>query len=154
MMVQEVMHAEKKFTLEYVKASPDLPDLEYAHDGDVAFDLRNAEEEYILKPMEKKVFSSGIKMSIPPHHVGSIRDRSGMAAKFSVHTMAGVIDPNFRGEIGIVLINLGKEDFKVEKHMRIAQMLIQPVQIVTLKPTATLSETNRGEGGFGSSGYK
>jgi len=68
--------------------------------------------------------------------------------------MAGVIDPNFRGELGVVLINLGKQDFKIEKHMRIAQMLIQQADVVEFNPVDELSESNRGENWQGSSGYK
>ena len=93
-------------------------------------------------------------MEIPKGFVGNIRDRSGLPAKYSIHTMAGIIDPGFRGEIGIVMINLGNQEIKIEKHMRIAQMLIQPVEIVEFNEVEELSETERGEGGFGSSGHK
>lgn len=140
--------------MKYVKMDSDLPDLAYANPGDVAFDLRSVEPDYILKSMEKKVFKTGIKMEIPENFVGNIRDRSGIAGKNAIHTMAGVIDPGFRGEIGVVLINLGHTEFKIEKYMRIAQMLIQPVEIVKLHPVAELSETKRGEGAWGSTGTK
>ncbi|MGV8087229.1 MAG: dUTP diphosphatase [Candidatus Woesearchaeota archaeon] len=140
--------------LKFMKTDKDVPNPEYIRDGDVAFDLRSNEEDYILKPMEKKVFKTGLKIELPIGHVGNIRDRSGLAAKHSIHSMAGIIDPNYRGEIGIVLINLGNEDFKVEKNMRIAQMLIQKCEIVEFTEIMEMSETNRGEGNFGSSGYK
>jgi dUTP pyrophosphatase len=140
--------------IRYVKLDKDSPDLAYANPGDVAFDLRNIEPDYLLKSMEKKVFRTGIKMEIPEFFVGNIRDRSGMAAKNTIHTMAGVIDPGFRGEIGVVLINLGNTEFKVEKYMRIAQMLIQPVEIAKLHPVTELSETKRGDGAWGSTGTK
>jgi dUTP pyrophosphatase len=120
----------------------------------VAFDLQSNEEDYILKPMEKKVFKTGIKIELPKNHVGNIRDRSGLAIKHSIHTMAGIIDPNYRGEVGVVVINLGNTEFKVEKYMRIAQMLIQHCEIVEFEEIKEMSETNRGENGFGSSGYK
>jgi len=132
----------------------EMPPLGYAKSGDVAFDLRSAEEDYTLKPMEWKVFRTGIKMELPEEHVGNIRDRSGMAAKFGIHTMAGIIDPGFRGEVGVVLINLGGKDFLIEKYTRIAQMLVQPVTIVTFDEVEELSTTERGEGGFGSTGQK
>ena len=132
----------------------DMPPLAYAKAGDVAFDLRSVEDNHILKPMEWKVFRTGIKMELPEAHVGNIRDRSGIAAKSGIHTMAGIIDPGFRGEIGVVLINLSGKYFLVEKYMRIAQMLVQPVKIVTFEEVEELSETERGEGAFGSTGRK
>jgi len=140
--------------LRFIKVDKDVPNPAYIRDGDIAFDLRSNEEDYILKPMEKKVFKSGLKLEIPVGFVGNIRDRSGLPAKQSIHTMAGIIDPNFRGEIGIILINLGHEEFKIEKNMRIAQMLIQKCEIVQFEEANELAETNRGENGFGSSGYK
>ena len=140
--------------LNYVKVDKEMPDPAYARDGDIAFDLRSVEVDYILKPMEKKVFRTGIKVEIPPGHVGSIRDRSGLPAKHSIHTMAGVIDPNFRGEMGVILINLSNQDFKVEKYMRIAQMLIIKAEVVEFNLVDELSETNRGENWQASSGYK
>lgn len=140
--------------LKFMKIDKDVLNPEYSREGDVAFDLRSNEEDYTLKPMEKKVFKTGLKIELPIGHVGNIRDRSGLAAKHAIHTLAGIIDPNYRGEVGVVLINLGNEDFKVEKNMRIAQMLIQKCEIVEFTEITEMSETNRGEGGFGSSGYK
>jgi dUTP pyrophosphatase len=140
--------------LNVLKLDKTLPDLQYAKAGDVAFDLRSVEDDYTLKPMEHKIFKTGIAMELPEKHVGNIRDRSGMAGKYAIHVMGGIIDPGYRGEIGIVLINLSGKDFVVEKHMRIAQMLIQPVEIVTFENVDTLSETERGEGSFGSTGKK
>lgn len=140
--------------LKFIKLDENVPNPEYSRVGDIAFDLRSNEEDYILKPMEKKIFNTGIKMMLPKDHVGNIRDRSGLAAKHAIHSMAGIIDPNYRGEIGVVIINLGNIEFKVEKYMRIAQMLIQRCEIVEFDEVQELSETNRGEGGFGSSGYK
>jgi dUTP pyrophosphatase len=127
----------------------------YAYEHDAAFDLRSSHDE-VLNPGDKKIIKTALKMAIPQNHVGLIWDRSGLAAKHSLHCLAGVIDSGYRGEIGVVLINLGKEDFKIEKNMRIAQMLIQP--IVNAKITEVeeneLEESKRGEGGFGSSGIK
>ena len=140
--------------LKVLKFDKTLPDLQYAKSGDVAFDLRSAEDNYTLKPMEWKIFKTGIAMELPEKHVGNIRDRSGMAGKYAIHVMGGIIDPGYRGEIGVVLINLGGKDFVVEKYMRIAQMLVQPVEIVDFEFVDKLSETERGEGGFGSTGRK
>ena len=129
--------------------SIELP--KYSHEGDAALDLKSS-EDYALKPMEQKIFKTGIRMAIPAGNVGLIWDRSGLAAKNSIHTLAGVVDSGYRGEIGIVLINLGKEDFKVEKGMRIAQMLIQPVVNANVVEEDGLDGTKRGDGGFGSTG--
>lgn len=133
----------------------DLPFIAYDHDA--AFDLR-ASEDVTFEPGDKKIVKTGLKMAIPKGHVGLIWDRSGMAAKFSMHCLAGVIDAGYRGEIGVVLINLGKEAFEVKKNMRVAQMLIQPIVLpkITEVEEDQLDESGeenvRGEGGFGSSG--
>ena len=127
----------------------ELPD--FAHEHDAAIDLRSSEEG-VLGPGEKKVFKTGLAFAIPKGYAGLIWDRSGLAAKNSIHTMAGVIDAGYRGEIGVVMINLGKEDFKIEKGMRIAQMLFHPILNVKINEAEELDETARGEGGFGSTG--
>lgn len=124
----------------------------YAHDGDAGFDLRSV-AECRLAPGEKIIAKTGLKMSIPKGYFGSIRDRSGLAAKHGIHTLAGVVDSGYRGEVGIVMINLGKEEFTIEKGMRVAQMLIQPVEEADIAKVDTLDETKRNEGGFGSTGH-
>src|SRR3990167_9444380 len=98
----------------------------YQKEDDAGLDLRSA-EDLVLASGEKAVVKTGLKIALPPNHVGLIWDRSGLAAKHGLHSLAGVIDCGYRGEISIVLINLGKESFHIEKGMRIAQMLIQPV---------------------------
>jgi dUTP pyrophosphatase len=125
----------------------------YAYMNDAAFDLPSA-EDLILMPGEKKVVRTGLRMAIPEGYVGLVWDRSGLAAKYSIHTLAGVIDADYRGEIGVVLINLGKEKFPIEKDMRIAQMLIQPVMHANIIETEVGTDTERASGGFGSSGIK
>jgi len=125
---------------------------EYAHEGDAGFDLYSS-DNFVLKPMEKKLVTTGIKIEIPAGYVGLIWDRSGLAAKHSLHNLAGVIDSHYRGEIKIVVINLGNETFEITKGMRIAQMLIQPVVSAEIEESESLSETTRGEQGFGSTGH-
>src|SRR3989338_6893507 len=93
-------------------AEVDLPS--YANATDAAFDLRAA-EEVVLKPGEQKVIKTGLKIAVPVGHVGLIWDRSGLAAKHSLHVLAGVIDAGYRGEWGVVMRNFGTEAFKVEK---------------------------------------
>ncbi len=127
----------------------ELPD--FAHEHDAAIDLRSAEEG-VLEPGEKKIFKTGLAFAIPKGYAGLIWDRSGLAAKNSIHTMAGVIDAGYRGEVGVVMINLGKEPFTVEKGMRIAQMLFHPILNVKINEAEELDDTERGAGGFGSTG--
>ncbi|MBS3127966.1 dUTP diphosphatase [Candidatus Woesearchaeota archaeon] len=125
----------------------------YHHEGDAAFDLSSAEEK-LLQSMEKAIIKTGLKIAIPEHYVGLIWDRSGLAAKHSLHCLGGVIDSGYRGELCVILINLGKEAFQIERGMRIAQMLIQPVAThAVLEEVEVLDETERQEKGFGSSGY-
>lgn len=123
----------------------------YAHEGDAGADLY-AVEDYEIKPMEKKLVSTGLKIAIPEEFAGLIWDKSGIAAKHSVHNIAGVIDSGYRGEVKVVMINLGKESFKITKGMKIAQLLIHPAPKVEFIESESLDNTNRGDGGFGSTG--
>ena len=123
----------------------------YAHPGDAGMDVFSAEET-IIKAGERKSVRTGIKMGLPEGFAGLVWDKSGLALKNGIKTMAGVIDSGYRGEIGIVLINLGQSDFKIEKGQKIAQMLVQKVERMEIKETKELSETKRGEGCFGSTG--
>ncbi len=125
----------------------------YIHDYDAAFDLRSSEEKTI-KPKEKVIIKTGLSMAIPQGFAGLIWDRSGLAAKHSLHVLAGVIDSGYRGEVGVVMVNLGAEEFIVEKNMRIAQMLIQPVAMPKIVEADELDETSRNKGGFGSTGMR
>ncbi|MEO2154285.1 MAG: dUTP diphosphatase [Nanoarchaeota archaeon] len=121
--------------------------------GDAGFDLYS-NEEVILKPGERKLISTGIAIEIPKGYFGLIKDRSGLAAKNGLHCLAGVIDSNYRGEVKVVLINLGNEEVKLEKYSRIAQLLIIPVPEFEIEEVDELSNTERNEKGFGSSGLK
>ena len=91
-------------------------------------------------------------MAIPKGYVGLVWDKSGYAAKKSMTTMAGVIDSGYRGEIGVVMKNLGEEEFAISKNMKIAQILIQPITRANLILVDSLEDTVRSEGGFGSTG--
>ena len=123
----------------------------HAHAGDAGLDLYSIETTK-LNPGEKKIIKTGLIMEIPEGYVGLIWDRSGMAAKHSLHTLAGVIDSNFRGELGIVIINLSQEVKEINTSERIAQILIQPVETIEFQEIDSHSETSRGDGGFGSTG--
>ena len=109
-----------------------------------------------IKPNEKAIIPSGFSLSIPQGFEVQIRPRSGLAAKKNITVLntPGTIDADFRGEIKIILINLGKEIFVVENGLRIAQMVVCPVIKGELEESKELSETIRGDGGFGSTGTK
>ncbi|MFZ2970317.1 MAG: dUTP diphosphatase [Minisyncoccia bacterium] len=127
---------------------------EYAHMGDAGLDFFCNEDDYELRPMERKGFSTGIKMAIPQGYVGLIWDKSGIAFKYGLKTMAGVIDSTYRGEVVIVVINLSDKNYIVEKHAKLAQMLIKKVESAKITINEDLEETSRGENGFGSTGAK
>ncbi|MEK6821215.1 MAG: dUTP diphosphatase, partial [archaeon] len=93
-------------------------------------------------------------LAIPPHHVGLVWDKSGLASKHHLHTFAGVIDETYRGELNIVMGNFSSTPYMIEKGKKIAQLLIQPVVQPEIKEVEKLDETIRGTGGFGSTGLK
>lgn len=123
----------------------------YAHPGDAGMDVFSAEET-IIKAGERKKIRTGVKMEMPEGFVGLVWDKSGLALKNGIKTMAGVIDAGYRGEIGIVLANLSEQDYKIEKGQKIAQVLIQKVEQADIEEVEELSETKRSDGGFGSTG--
>ena len=126
---------------------------EYKTDGSSGMDLMaNVEQTVKILPGEKKIISTGIMVAIPEQYEIQIRPRSGLAAKngISILNTPGTIDSDYRGEIKVILINLGKDTFEINKNDRIAQMIICPIIKVELKEVESLPETVRGEGGFGS----
>ena len=129
----------------------DLP--EYAYEGDAGLDLRAAEDT-VLNPFGRQVVSCGIAIAIPHGYAGFVLPRSGLAAKhgISIVNAPGLIDSNYRGEIKVILINLGTADFTINSGDRIAQMIVAPVTQASFTITDSLSETERGSGGFGSTG--
>ncbi len=125
----------------------------YVHPHDAGMDLYAA-ETVTIESGERKLISTGIAMAIPAGFVGLIWDKSGIAAKFGIKTMGGVIDAGYRGEIKVIMHNLSVSAFTIEKGMKIAQMLIQPVAQKEIVEVDELDDTSRGEGGFGSTGMK
>ena len=128
---------------------------EYKTDGSSGMDLMaNVEQTVKILPGEKKIISTGIMVAIPEQYEIQIRPRSGLAAKngISVLNTPGTIDSDYRGEIKIILINLGKDIFEIKKNDRIAQMIVCPIIKVELEEVESLPETVRGKGGFGSTG--
>lgn len=126
----------------------------YATGGSAGLDLFS-NEDVELNPGEIKAVGTGISVEIPKGYEGQIRPRSGLALKgITVANSPGTIDPDYRGEVKVILLNLSKEKFKVEKGMRIAQLVITRYEKVKIKEVRRLSSTERGERGFGSTGLK
>ncbi len=136
--------------LKVSKTHPDAKLPSYGHKGDAGIDLFSS-VDFVLDRGQFEAVSTGIKVAIPEGYVGLIWDKSGISLK-GVHRLAGVIDSGYRGEVKVVLINLGDSAFVIEKGMKIAQMLVQPLTVVKIVETEELDDTSRGEGGFGSTG--
>jgi dUTP pyrophosphatase len=120
-------------------------------------DLRaNLDQAVSLKPLERKLIPTGLYLELPEGFEAQIRPRSGLALKkgISVLNTPGTIDADYRGEIGIILVNLSAEEFIVENGERICQMVINKVEAVTWKQVVSLDESERGAGGFGHTGIK
>ena len=124
-----------------------------AHPDDAAFDLR-ARKEMSIAPGTSALVPTGLFLELPPGYEAQVRPRSGLALKKAVTVLntPGTIDAGYRGEVGVILINHGKEDFAIARGDRIAQMVIQQLPEITLEEADELSETGRGAGGFGSTG--
>jgi len=122
----------------------------YGHVGDAGLDLFSV-MDCVLKGGEARAISTGIQVAVPDGYVGLIWDKSGISLR-NIHRLAGVVDSGYRGEVKVVMTNLSTEAFSVEKGMKIAQMLIQPVAKVKIVDSEDLDETSRGENGFGSTG--
>lgn len=123
----------------------------YAHFDDAGFDLF-AVEDTVVKVGERVAVKTGIAMEIPTGFVGLIWDKSGLALKHGLKTMAGVVDSTYRGEVMVAVINLSQENYKIEKSHKVAQMIIQKKETVEFEEVSELEETKRGGGGFGSTG--
>jgi dUTP pyrophosphatase len=133
----------------------DLPLPAYQSAQAAGLDLTAAVDTPLtLKPGERALVPTGIAIALPEGHEAQVRPRSGLAAKQGVTVVnaPGTIDADYRGEIKVALINLGQESVEIARGMRIAQMVIAPVTHARLREVATLAETSRGAGGFGSTG--
>lgn len=135
------------------KSNHRLP--EYATPGSAGMDLKaNIDEPFVLKPLERQIVPTGLFIALPDGYSADIQPRSGLAAKYGV-TVAnspGLCDPDYRGEIKVILINLSNENFVVNPGERIAQLVIRHFEKVEWNEVAKLDETERGEGGFGHTG--
>jgi dUTP pyrophosphatase len=124
-----------------------------AHPGDAGLDLC-ADVDLDMAPGDTCLVSTGLSLELPPGTEAQVRPRSGLALKHSVTVLntPGTIDEGYRGEVGIILINHGRTVFEVRRGMKVAQLVVQPTLRVEVTETQSLSETHRGEGGFGSTG--
>ena len=139
------------------RLSKEVPLPKYETNGSSGMDLAaNINANIDIDPGKTAIIPTGLALSIPKGFEVQIRPRSGLAAKqkISVLNTPGTIDADYRGEIKVILINLGQDSFKVEKGLRIAQMVVCPIVQAQLKEVDDLSETDRGKGGFGSTGSK
>ena len=140
-------------TVKFRKIDPAAILPSYAHPGDAGMDVRSV-EELVVEPGGRKLVRTGLVMMLPPGYEAQVRPRSGLALKNGVTVLntPGTIDEGYRGEVGIILANLGAEPFRVEKGAKIAQIVIAPCTRAEIVETAEVDETARGAGGFGSTG--
>lgn len=130
---------------------------QYSTEFSAGMDLRAfLNEPVVLKPFERKLIPTGLFIELPKGYEAQIRPRSGLAVKkgITVLNSPGTIDADYRGEIKVILINLSNEDFIIENGERICQMIVASHETVQWKEAEVLSETKRGEGGFGHTGKK
>jgi dUTP pyrophosphatase len=131
-----------------------LPLPSYATSGSAGLDLR-ADAPVSLAPGERALVPTGVSIAIPPGYEGQVRPRSGLALREGITCLnsPGTVDFDFRGELGVILVNLGQKPVTLARGDRIAQLVIAPVERVELLQTAALPPTSRGEGGFGHTGH-
>lgn len=136
-----------------IKKIADVKTPFYAHKGDSGVDLYAA-QEYLLKPMERKLIPTGIKISIPYGYEAQIRPKSGLAIEHGIShaNSPGTIDSSYRGEIKIPVINFSDKPYNIEKGKKIGQMVFAKVEEAFFEEVDTLGETTRNEQGFGSTG--
>ncbi|MGL4108697.1 dUTP diphosphatase [Clostridium sp. LP20] len=142
-----------KFLLKVEKVNEKAIIPNYAHEGDAGLDVYSV-EKLILNPGERGLVHTGIKIELPKNTEAQIRPRSGLALKHGISLVnsPGTIDEGYRGEIGVIVINHSNEAFVVEEGMKIAQMVIKPVWRVEVEEVNSLTDSERGEKGYGSSG--
>lgn len=151
------METEKKVKIYVQKTSEKTAFPSYMTPGSSGLDLRaSIEEPMTLEPFERKLISTGLKLAIPQEYEGQVRPRSGLALKHGITTLnsPGTIDSDYRGEVKVLLINLGSAPVVINSGDRIAQLVIAPVVQAELEEVDELDDTSRGEGGFGHTGVK
>ena len=130
---------------------------QYATPASAGVDLKAAIKEAItLAPLERSIIPTGLKIALPEGYEAQVRPRSGLAAKHGITVLnsPGTIDADYRGEIGVILVNLSQKSFTIQPEERIAQLVVAKYEQIQWEETEVLSQTNRGAGGFGSTGKK
>lgn len=153
-MSEQNPHASGTVTVPIKRLDPTVELPQYAYEGDAGLDLR-ASEDVTLAPFERRLIATGLAVAIPEGYAGFVQPRSGLALKqgLSMANTPGLIDAHYRGELKICAINLDpRESIHIRRGDRIAQLVIQQVPPVRLVEVDELSDTDRGSGGFGSSG--
>ena len=133
----------------------DLPLPAYATASSAGIDLLAAvEATVVLEPAARAMIPTGIAIALPEGHEAQVRPRSGLAARHGVTVLnsPGTIDADYRGEVAVILVNLGDAPFRIERGMRVAQMIVAPVDTIDWQEVESLPETGRAAGGFGSTG--
>ncbi|MGN0846448.1 MAG: dUTP diphosphatase [Kiritimatiellia bacterium] len=140
-----------KLSILRIDPSAQLP--AYAHPGDAGMDVRSIEAK-TLRPGERALLRTGLVFQLPPDAEAQVRPRSGLALRHGVTVLnsPGTIDAGYRGEVGVILVNLGQEPFVVEKGMKIAQVVVSRVERAEVVEVSATDETDRGADGFGSTG--
>ena len=140
-------------TLKFKRIHPDAILPAYAHSSDAGMDVRSV-EELTIPAGERALVHTGLVMLLPPMYEAQVRPRSGLALKngITVLNTPGTIDSGYRGEVGVILMNHSKDAFNIRKGDKIAQLVIAPVTQPEVVETDTIDDTDRGEGGFGSTG--
>ena len=140
-------------TLRFKRIHPDAVLPAYAHPSDAGMDLRSV-DELTLAPGARALVHTGLVMLLPAGYEAQVRPRSGLALKYGVTVLnaPGTIDSGYRGEVGVILANFGDADFQVKKGDKVAQLVIAPVTQPEVVETDVIDETDRGDGGFGSTG--
>jgi dUTP pyrophosphatase len=142
-----------KIQVKKVKSAAVLPDYQHGSTQDAGLDLHSVETK-VLRSGDFELFKTGIAIALPSGYMGKVCPRSGLALDFGVTVLngEGTIDPSYRGEIGVVLINHGDRDYRVEQGDRIAQLIIEKYERIEWKEVEDLEATDRGVGGFGHTG--
>lgn len=135
-------------------SNPDLPLPERATEGAAGYDLRSAEPAFDLEPGVPRAVSTGLRLALPPGVEGQVRPRSGLALRHgvTVPNAPGTIDPDYRGELKVILLNLGEDRVEIRRGDRIAQIVFARFEAPEVCEVRTLPESARGAGGFGSTG--
>ncbi len=140
-----------KLKIKKLSENATLP--EYTLDSDVCFDVR-ALYSVNLKSMEQKEIKTGLVLQIPEGYIGLVRDRAGIVTKLGCHVIAGTIDSSYREEFTVLIMNFGMDEVQIEEGMRVAQILIVPVNKLEIEEVKEVTKTNRTGKKFGSTGLK